>query len=109
MAVVLTYLVAQMVGAGYAHSSCCSAWTTSWALVIVGCVMMTYVLTFGGMIATTWVQIIKACLLLIGGTTVAVLGFSQFGFSFEELTNRAMEIHRLGVNLLAPAACWPTR
>jgi len=60
--------------------------------------------TFGGMVATTWVQIIKACMLLIGGTTVGVLAFSQFGFSFDELTNRAMEVHKLGEKLLNPGS-----
>ncbi|MPM87159.1 Cation/acetate symporter ActP [bioreactor metagenome] len=43
-------------------------------------------------------------MLLIGGTTVMLLGFSQFGFSFEELTNRAMEVHKLGTKLLAPGS-----
>ena len=102
LVVVCFYLVAQMVGAGSLIQLLFGLDYTV-ALFVVGALMMVYV-TFGGMVATTWVQIIKACMLLIGGTTVAVLGFSQFGFSFEELTNRAMEIHRLGVNLLAPGS-----
>lgn len=102
LVVVCFYLVAQMVGAGQLIKLLFGLDYTV-ALFVVGALMMVYV-TFGGMVATTWVQIIKACMLLIGGTTVAVLGFSQFGFSFEELTNRAMEIHRLGVNLLAPGS-----
>ena len=59
------------------------------AVVIVGVLMVVYV-TFGGMIATTWVQIIKACLLLGGGTLVMLLAFSQFGFSFENLATQAV-------------------
>ncbi len=43
------------------------------------------------MIATTWVQIIKACLLLGGGTLVMLLAFSQFGFSLETLATKAVE------------------
>jgi len=43
-------------------------------------------------------------MLLVGGTTVAVLAFSQFGFSFDELTNRAMEVHKLGQKLLNPGS-----
>jgi len=49
-------------------------------VVVVGVVMMTYVL-FGGMIATTWVQIIKAGLLLGGAVLMAILVLAQFGFS----------------------------
>ncbi len=48
--------------------------------MIVGAIMMVYVL-FGGMIATTWVQIIKAVLLLLGVTVLTVLVLAQFGFS----------------------------
>ncbi len=50
------------------------------AVIIVGVVMMTYVL-FGGMIATTWVQIIKACLLLGGAVVMALLVLAKFGFN----------------------------
>ena len=50
------------------------------AVVIVGVVMLAYVL-FGGMIATTWVQIIKAVLLLGGATLLAVLVLSRFDFN----------------------------
>jgi cation/acetate symporter len=102
LTVVCFYLVAQMVGAGQLIKLLFGLDYTV-ALFVVGALMMVYV-TFGGMVATTWVQIIKACMLLIGGTTVGLLAFSQFGFSFDELTNRAMEVHRLGVNLLAPGS-----
>ena len=102
LTVVCFYLVAQMVGAGQLIKLLFGL-DYNIALVVVGALMMVYV-TFGGMVATTWVQIIKACMLLVGGTTVAVLAFSQFGFSFDELTNRAMEVHKLGQKLLNPGS-----
>src|SRR3546814_9523892 len=71
------------------------------ALLIVGALMMLYV-TFGGMVATTWVQIIKAFLLMVGGTLVMLLAMNEFNFSYDTLVNRAMSIHGLGDRLLAP-------
>ncbi len=79
MAVVLFYLVAQMVGAGQLIKLLFGL-QYEWSIAIVGAVMMVYVL-FGGMIATTWVQIIKAILLLGGTLLMAVLVLSQFGFN----------------------------
>ena len=102
LTVVCFYLVAQMVGAGQLIKLLFGL-DYNIALFVVGALMMVYV-TFGGMVATTWVQIIKACMLLIGGTTVGVLAFSQFGFSFDELTTRAMEVHKLGEKLLNPGS-----
>lgn len=102
LTVVCFYLVAQMVGAGQLIKLLFGL-DYNIALVVVGALMMVYV-TFGGMVATTWVQIIKACMLLVGGTAVAVLAFSQFGFSFDELTTRAMEVHKLGEKLLNPGS-----
>ena len=102
LTVVCFYLVAQMVGAGQLIKLLFGL-DYNIALFVVGALMMVYV-TFGGMVATTWVQIIKACMLLIGGTTVGVLAFSQFNFSFDELTTRAMEVHKLGQGLLNPGS-----
>ena len=102
LTVVCFYLVAQMVGAGQLIKLLFGL-DYNIALVVVGALMMVYV-TFGGMVATTWVQIIKACMLLIGGTAVGLLAFSQFGFSFDELTTRAMEVHKLGDKLLNPGS-----
>src|SRR2546422_967877 len=76
MAVVLTYLIAQMVGAGTLIKLLFDLNYTL-AIIVVGCVMMAYVL-FGGMLATTWVQIIKACLLLGGAVVMAGLVLAQF-------------------------------
>ena len=102
LVVVCFYLVAQMVGAGQLIKLLCGL-EYNVALVIVGVLMMVYVI-FGGMVATTWVQIIKACMLLTGGTAIMLLAFSKFGFSFETLTNRAMEVHQLGPKLLVPGS-----
>ena len=102
LVVVCFYLVAQMVGAGQLIKLLFGL-EYNVALVIVGVLMMVYVI-FGGMVATTWVQIIKACMLLTGGTAIMLLAFSKFGFSFETLTNRAMEVHQLGPKLLVPGS-----
>ena len=102
LVVVCFYLVAQMVGAGQLIKLLFGL-DYNVALVIVGVLMMVYVI-FGGMVATTWVQIIKACMLLVGGTAIMLLAFSQFDFSFEKLTTRAMQVHKLGPNLLTPGS-----
>ena len=102
LTVVVFYLIAQMVGAGQLIKLLFGLdyWI---AVVIVGVLMVVYV-TFGGMIATTWVQIIKACLLLGGGTLVMLLAFSQFGFNFETLTVQAVANSKKGLALMAPGA-----
>ena len=102
LTVVVFYLIAQMVGAGQLIKLLFGLeyWM---AVVIVGVLMVIYV-TFGGMIATTWVQIIKACLLLGGGTLVMLLAFSQFGFSLETLATKAVENSKKGMALMAPGA-----
>jgi len=76
---VVFYTIAQMVGAG-SLIKLMFGLPYEVAVVIVGVVMLVYVL-FGGMIATTWVQIIKACLLLGGVTLLMLLGMAQFGFN----------------------------
>ena len=102
LTVVVFYLIAQMVGAGQLIKLLFGLdyWI---AVVIVGVLMVVYV-TFGGMIATTWVQIIKACLLLGGGTLVMLLAFSQFGFSFETLATKAVENSKKGIALMGPGS-----
>ncbi|WP_083862867.1 sodium/solute symporter [Calothrix sp. PCC 7507] len=79
LAVISFYLIAQMVGAGELIKLL-FGFDYELAVVIVGCVMMAYVI-FGGMIATTWVQIIKAVLLLGGTILLAILVLAQFGFN----------------------------
>ena len=100
LTVVCFYLVAQMVGAGQLIKLLFGL-DYNVALVVVGVLMMVYVI-FGGMVATTWVQIIKACMLLAGGTSIMLLAFAQFGFSLDTLLTKAMEVHRLGTNMLSP-------
>ena len=100
LTVVCFYLVAQMVGAGQLIKLLFGL-DYNVALVVVGVLMMVYVI-FGGMVATTWVQIIKACMLLAGGTGIMLLAFAQFGFSLDTLLTKAMEVHRLGTNMLSP-------
>jgi cation/acetate symporter len=102
LVVVAFYLIAQMVGAGkliqllfgleYLH-----------AVVIVGLLMIVYV-AFGGMVATTWVQIIKACLLLGGASFMAFMVLAKFGFSPEAMFKKATEIHPKGLAIMAPGA-----
>lgn len=79
---VILYLIAQMVGAG-SLIKLLFGMPYEIAVIIVGLLMITYVL-FGGMIATTWVQIIKAILLLGGATLLAFLTLIKFGFNLNE-------------------------
>jgi cation/acetate symporter len=90
LVVVAFYLIAQMVGAGQLIKLLFGLeyWM---AVVIVGALMMVYVL-FGGMTATTWVQIIKACLLLGGASFMALMVLWHFGFSPEAMFAGAVKI-----------------
>ena len=90
LVVVAFYLIAQMVGAGSLIKLLFGLdyWI---AVVLVGALMMVYVL-FGGMTATTWVQIIKAIMLLAGVTFMAFMVLAQFGFSPEALFARGVEV-----------------
>jgi cation/acetate symporter len=90
LVVVAFYLIAQMVGAGQLIKLLFGLqyWI---AVVIVGALMMVYVL-FGGMTATTWVQIIKACLLLGGASFMAFMVLWNFGFSPEAMFAKAVQI-----------------
>jgi cation/acetate symporter len=94
----LFYTIAQMVGAGNLVTLMFGI-RYEWAVVIVGGVMLLYVL-FGGMIATTWVQIIKAILLLGGVTVLTLLVLAEFGFSVPRLYAAVAE--RYGQRALEP-------
>jgi cation/acetate symporter len=91
LVVVLTYLIAQMVGAGTLVKLMFGL-PFEIAIVITGSLMICYVL-FGGMIATTWVQIIKAVLLLGGATILVLMTLNQFNFSYGELFGRAEQLY----------------
>ncbi|MDR1994128.1 MAG: cation acetate symporter [Azonexus sp.] len=102
LTVVCFYLIAQMVGAGQLIKLLFGL-EYKVAIFAVGILMMVYV-TFGGMVATTWVQIIKAGMLLFGGTLVMFLAMSEFGFSFTNLLDKAMSVHNLGDKLMQPGS-----
>ncbi|MBK7654663.1 MAG: cation acetate symporter [Betaproteobacteria bacterium] len=90
LVVVAFYLIAQMVGAGQLIQLLFGL-EYMYAVIIVGALMMIYVL-FGGMTATTWVQIIKACMLLAGVTFMAFMVLAQFSFSPEALFAKGVEV-----------------
>lgn len=102
--VVAFYLIAQMVGAGQLIKLLFGLdyWM---AVVIVGALMMVYVL-FGGMAATTWVQIIKACMLLSGASFMAFMVLYNYGFSPEALFLDAVRIKNTttgnGLSIMSP-------
>jgi cation/acetate symporter len=90
--VVIWYLIGQAVGAGQLLHTLVPQISYVQAIVVVGALIITYV-TFGGMKATTWVQIIKAGLLLGGATLMALGVMSHEGFSFEKLFSDAVAAH----------------
>jgi cation/acetate symporter len=98
--VVLFYLVSQMVGAG-ALIQLLSGLPYTGAVTLIGALMMIYV-TAGGMVATTWVQIIKAVLMLIGITVLSICTLQQFDFDLLRLYREASAVHRLGPGIFAP-------
>ena len=100
--VVLMYLIAQMVGAGKLIEVLFGL-PYSYAVVIVGVLMMIYV-TVGGMLATTWVQIIKAILLLSGATFMALAVLYAFGFDFNALFAKAIEVSPKHEAIMAPGS-----
>ena len=100
LVVVAFYMIAQMVGAGQLIKVLFGL-EYQYAVMIVGVLMMLYVL-FGGMTATTWVQIIKAVMLLTGATFMALAVLYQFNFSPEALFTKAVEVHSKHDSIMAP-------
>ena len=98
IATVLLYLIAQMVGSGKLIQLLFGL-QYEVAVVLVGVLMILYV-TFGGMLATTWVQIIKAFLLLSGATFMAIAVMAHFDFSFGSLFATATEMK--GIKIMSP-------
>lgn len=101
ISVVALYLIAQMVGSGKLIQVLFGL-PYEYAVILVGVMMIIYV-TFGGMLATTWVQIIKAILLLSGVTFMAFMILQNFGFSFEALATKAVDTHAWGQDIMAPS------
>ncbi|MFT8209570.1 MAG: cation/acetate symporter ActP [Symbiopectobacterium sp.] len=100
LVVVALYLIAQMVGAGKLIELLFGL-NYHVAVVLVGILMVMYVL-FGGMLATTWVQIIKVVLLLFGATFMAVMVMKSVNFSFDGLFKAATAVHPKGVAIMSP-------
>jgi cation/acetate symporter len=100
LVVISMYLIGQMVGAGTLIQVLFGLPYTG-AVLTVGALMIFYV-TFGGMIATTWVQITKAVLLLFGSTVLSLLVMAEFDFSFEALFHAAVDVHQNGSAIMAP-------
>ena len=97
---VILYLIAQMVGAGKLIEILFGLPYYA-AVLIVGGLMILYV-TFGGMLATTWVQIIKAILLLSGASLISILVLQEFDFNLNLFFIEATNIHAKGIDILAP-------
>lgn len=97
---VIFYLIAQMVGAGKLIEVLFGL-PYEVAVLIVG-VLMTLYVTFGGMLATTWVQLIKAVLLLFGASLMAILVLASFNFNPEIMFASAVEVHKSGAAIMAP-------
>jgi cation/acetate symporter len=100
LVVVAFYLIAQMVGAGKLIQLLFGL-DYHVAVIMVGVLMCLYVL-FGGMLATTWVQIIKAVLLLSGATFMAVMVMKHVNFDFSTLFSEAIKVHPKGEAIMSP-------
>lgn len=100
LVVVALYLIAQMVGAGKLIELLFGL-NYHIAVLLVGILMVLYVL-FGGMLATTWVQIIKAILLLAGATFMAVMVMKAADFNFNTLFKEAVNVHQKGFSIMSP-------
>jgi len=96
---VVLYLIAQMVGAGKLIQLLFGL-DYEIAVILVGVLMILYV-TFGGMLATTWVQIIKAFLLLSGATFMAIAVMAHYDFNFETLFATAVQMKETNA-IMAP-------
>ena len=100
LVVVALYLIAQMVGAGKLIQLLFGL-EYMYAVILVGILMIMYV-TFGGMLATTWVQIIKAVLLLSGASFMAIMVLVTYGFNFGALFQAAVDVHPKGMAIMQP-------
>jgi cation/acetate symporter len=106
LAVSFFYLLAQMAGAGGLVSLLMGITGTvgqSITIAVVGILMIVYVLV-GGMKGTTWVQIIKAVLLIAGAGLMSLWVLSRYGFSLSSLMGSAADASPLGDKLLEPGA-----
>jgi cation/acetate symporter len=100
IAISIFYMIAQLVGAGALIKLLLNLDYT-WAVLIVGVLMTVYVV-FGGMMATSWVQIIKAVLLLAGTFIISIMVFAKFDFSFSNMFTHLKTATPLGEAFLNP-------
>ncbi|MTV12989.1 MULTISPECIES: cation/acetate symporter ActP [Bradyrhizobium] len=100
LAVILFYLIAQMVATG-SLIKLLFGLPYTWSVIVVGSVMLVYVL-FGGMLATTWVQVVKAVLLMGGGILLAFLVLTHFDMNPLKLFAAASE--KYGTKVLQPGS-----
>lgn len=100
LSISVIYMIAQLVGAGALIHLLLNINNTS-AILIVGILMTTYVV-FGGMIATSWVQIIKSILLLAGTLIMSLIIFSRFGWSLQNMFSSVTTATPLGEKFLQP-------
>jgi len=105
LAFVVGYLIVQMVGAGTLISNLFGL-NYEVAQVIIGVLIIVYV-AFGGMIATTYVQLIKAVLLLSGATFITVAVLAKFGFSINGLYQAAVDNHPTKEAVMQPGGLLP--
>lgn len=105
LSVIVFYLIAQMVGAGQLIQLLFGLPYT-FAVILVGILMICYV-TFGGMHATTWVQIIKAILLLSGATFMAIMILYLTKFDLKYYFDLAISHHPKGESIMKPGTFLP--
>jgi cation/acetate symporter len=101
LVILLFYLVIQMVGAGQLIQLLFGL-PYMGAVSSVAVLVLIYVL-WGGMLGTTWLQIIKAALMLTVGSSLAYMVLRATGFSLDDLLSRAIQAHPRGASALAPS------
>ncbi|MGP4021056.1 solute symporter family protein [Saccharopolyspora sp. 5N708] len=104
LAITIVYMIAQIAGAGGLVAlllNVHSKFGQGLVIAAVGAVMMIYVLV-GGMKGTTWVQIIKAAMLLLCAVLITVFLLGKFGYSFTSLLQQAAENNPHGRSIFAP-------
>ena len=98
LCVTIFYMIAQMIGAGLLVNALIPGDHYIAAVCVVGLLMIVYVV-FGGMLATTWVQIIKAVLLMLGSFALSLMVMNHFHFSFGEFFAAIGAVEKGGVTV----------
>ena len=100
--IIFFYLIAQTVGSGKLISLLLGV-PYEISVIFVGLLMIFYV-SFGGMQLTTWIQMMKAFLLICGALVMTLMSLYQFGFSLDKFYQAASANHVLGTSILSPGA-----